>query len=55
MTSYDSYLAKCVEDYLNEETVEEYEDRQESKNMSYDEWRDFCAEQNIRQAENSSY
>ena len=55
MTNYDTYLAKCVEDYLEAESVEEYEKRKELQSVSYDEWRDWCAEQNISQAESADY
>ena len=40
MTNYDAWLNQCVEDYLNPETIEEYEEKQERKSKSYDEWRD---------------
>lgn len=52
---YDSYLAQCVEGYLNPETPDKKQERIESHQMQYDEWRDFCAEQNILQAENADY
>ena len=55
MYNYDNYLARCVEDYYNAETEQEYEERKEKQSMSYDEWRDMCAEINEAQAEAHSF
>ena len=53
--NYDAYLSQCVEDYFDPETPDVKQERIESHEMQYDEWRDFCAEQNILQAENAGY
>lgn len=48
LPNHDNHLIKDTENYLNEETQEEYEERLEQQSQSYDEWLDEMAE---RQAE----
>lgn len=41
---YDSYLASLVEDYMNDETEEEYNERQDDiMNEAYDSYKDDMA------------